>query len=153
MRVSSRHLVLASPVFRAMLRRRFNESNVLRTTGSVEIPLPEDDPDIFMILLNIIHGYVRRVPLTIDIQTFAQISILVDKYDIRESVELFAHCWFDKLEPTLPDEYTDDIPAWICICWMFDKPKSFEHTTRLALKYGKGNLRLGDLPIPSSIVG
>ncbi|PGH27770.1 hypothetical protein AJ80_00558 [Polytolypa hystricis UAMH7299] len=151
-RVSSRHLILASSVFRAMLKRKFSESNALHMNGSVEVPLPEDDPDAFLILLNIIHGYFGRVPRTIDFQTFAQISILVDKYDMHEAGQLFSHFWFENLKPDIPKAYTDDIPAWICICWVFNKPEEFKHTTSLALRQGTVEIALGDLPIPSAIV-
>lgn len=152
-RASSRHLTLASPVFHAMLSRKFSESNALSMTGSVEIPLPDDDPDAFLILLNILHGRIRKVPLTIDLETFTQISVLVDKYDILEPVELLASFWFDNLKSAIPERFTDDIPAWICICSVFDKPVEFLHATRLAMRQGKGDLEATGLPIPPSISG
>lgn len=59
MLVSSRHLMLASPVFKAMLQHsNFKEGDELHSTGSVEVPLPDDDPDAFKILLDIIQ-YVK----------------------------------------------------------------------------------------------
>ncbi|EEP76428.1 predicted protein [Uncinocarpus reesii 1704] len=149
---SSRHMILASPVFRAMLQRKFSESNTLQLTGRVEIRLPDDDPDALLILLNIIHGHVRKVPLSVDLITLIQLAILVDKYDIHEAVELFSNFWFDNLKSTIPGEYTDDIPAWICICWVFDRPNEFKVTTHLALRQGKQAITSGELPIPSSVV-
>ncbi|KAK2805673.1 hypothetical protein FQN51_009176 [Onygenales sp. PD_10] len=151
-RASSRHLILASSVFRAMLQRRFNESNVLQRTGSVEIPLPDDDPDAFLILLNIIHGHMRKVPAQLDIQTFTQVAVLVDKYDLHECVVIFANFWFEGLKHTIPQCYTEDIPGWICISWIFNRPQEFKHATRLALRQGKEELPLGELPIPAEIV-
>lgn len=59
MLVSSRHLMLASPVFKAMLQHsNFKEGEELHSTGKVSIPLPDDDPDAFKILLDIIQ-YVK----------------------------------------------------------------------------------------------
>jgi hypothetical protein len=56
MLVSSRHLMLVSPVFKAMLQHsNFKEGNELQTNGKVEVPLPDDDPDAFKILLDIIQ--------------------------------------------------------------------------------------------------
>ncbi|EAS35997.3 uncharacterized protein CIMG_01351 [Coccidioides immitis RS] len=150
--VSSRHMILASPVFRAMLQRKFSESNTLQLTGSVEIPLPDDDPDAMLILLKIIHGHMRKVPLRVDLITLVQLAILIDKYDVHEVVELFSNFWFDNLKSTIPEKYTDDIPAWICICWVFDRPNEFRKTTRLALREGKQAVPSDELPIPQSVV-
>lgn len=152
-RVSSRHLTLASPVFHAMLHRKFSESNTLSLTGSVEIPMPDDDPDAFLILLNILHGRIRKVPLAVDLETLTQIATLVDKYDIMEPVELFANFWFDNLKSTIPDHYTDDIPSWICVSSMFNKGEEFERTTRLAMREARREIPLAGLPVPPSIVG
>jgi hypothetical protein len=59
MRVSSKHLIMVSPVFKAMLQRdNFREGQQLGNTGSVEIPLPDDDSDAFLIILDIVHGMV-----------------------------------------------------------------------------------------------
>ena len=62
MKVSSRHLALSSTVFRTSLRSGFKEAVTLRTTGTVEIPLPDDHPAAFLILLNVVHGHTRQVP-------------------------------------------------------------------------------------------
>jgi hypothetical protein len=48
MLVSSRHLILASSVFEAMLQDRFKEGQALRSTGYLELPLPDDDPVAFL---------------------------------------------------------------------------------------------------------
>jgi hypothetical protein len=59
MLVSSRHLMLASPVFKAMLQHsNFKEGEELHSTGKVSVPLPDDEPDAFKILLDIIQ-YVK----------------------------------------------------------------------------------------------
>lgn len=43
MLVSAKHLMLASPVFYAMFKYNFLEGDTLRSTGRVEVPLPDDD--------------------------------------------------------------------------------------------------------------
>ena len=122
-------------------------------TGRVEIPLPEDDPDALLILLNVIHGHMRKVPLNVDLHTLTQLAILVDKYGILEGVEIFTNVWFSNLKHEIPQTYTEDIPSWICICWVFGKPEEFKQTTRLALRQGRENLPAADIPIPTSVVG
>ncbi|MCJ1236184.1 hypothetical protein MMC14_004161 [Varicellaria rhodocarpa] len=43
MQVSSMNPTVSSPVFNAMLSEKFKEGGTLRVTGSIEIPLPDDD--------------------------------------------------------------------------------------------------------------
>jgi len=54
--------------------------------GTAEVPLPDDDPTAFQILLDIIHHRYRRVPKKLDLDTVAEIAILVDKYQVHEYV-------------------------------------------------------------------
>jgi hypothetical protein len=59
MRVSSRHMILASRSFRDMPGNdNFEEGQTLRSEGKVNV-LPKDDPDAFIVLLNVIHGRTR----------------------------------------------------------------------------------------------
>lgn len=69
--VSAKHLMLASPVFKAMFKHNFLEGETLRSTGKVEVSLPDDDRSAMEIILNIIHGRVRQVPreITLDVMT------------------------------------------------------------------------------------
>ncbi len=75
MRVSSRHLILVSRVFGALLSGEFTEAHVLNAVGSAEVPLPEDDSQAMEVLLNIMHGHLKNVPRDMDIGTLAQISV------------------------------------------------------------------------------
>ncbi|CZR60549.1 uncharacterized protein PAC_10445 [Phialocephala subalpina] len=56
--------------------------------GRVELNLPDDNPAAFQILLNIIHGHVRKVPDQVDLKTMTKLSVLVDKYQVHKVVEL-----------------------------------------------------------------
>ena len=89
MRVSSRHLVLVFPVFKRLLKRGFAEGDSLSVTGTLEKELPDDDPKAFEIILNIIHGHVKKVPLKADIKLLTQICVLIDKYCFHEVAEIF----------------------------------------------------------------
>lgn len=67
MLVSSKHMMLASPVFRAMLRPdTFKEGQTLQAAGKLEVSLPDDDPVALVVLLNIIHGQTRKVPRRVE---------------------------------------------------------------------------------------
>jgi hypothetical protein len=75
-RVSSRHLVLASRTLKLLL------------PNSPEWPLLDDEPNAVLILLSVIHGRYRNVPRNVDLATLTEIAILVDKYDLHEAVSV-----------------------------------------------------------------
>jgi hypothetical protein len=156
MLVSSKHMKLASPVFKAMLREDyFKEGLELGSTGTAEISLPDDDPDAFAILLNIIHGRTRQVPRDMDLDLLSRISTLVDKYQLHEVVEIMSDRWIALLESDIPEEFTDDLQAWLSISWVFEKPRIFREVTKIAERRGRG--RVGedrdDIPIPGRVLG
>ncbi|KAE9378226.1 hypothetical protein N431DRAFT_328915 [Stipitochalara longipes BDJ] len=85
--VSSKHMVLASPVFKAMLApESFREGLERNTTGQMEVELPDDDEVVMVVALNIIHGRNRLVPKHVDLDMLAKLAILVDKYQMVEAV-------------------------------------------------------------------
>jgi len=159
MLVSSRHMMLASPVFRAMLDGNFKEGCDLTSNGKVQVPLPDDDPAAFAIVLNIIHGHNRRVPREVDLELLTEISILVDKYQMVEAVEFFAESWIEGLKPGLPQNYGSEkkiVHKWIGISWVFDRPSEFKSMTKLTGRGTEAGLVDevdGRIPIPTIILG
>ncbi|KAH0538932.1 hypothetical protein FGG08_004523 [Glutinoglossum americanum] len=154
-RVSSKHLCLASPVFRVMLQGKFKEAAVLLSTGTVEIPLEDDNPAAFLILLNIIHGYTRKVPRKITLDLLTQIAILLDKYNCREVVEAFSERWIDQLRGDVPRSLTNTLLLWLCIAWIFEEPAEFRAITQIAERESPGVIegdQVNSLPIPSSVL-
>src|SRR5262245_54904596 len=84
---SSKHLMLASPVFRAMLRprsHRLSEADALMRVGNVSIPLPEDNLPAMSLILKILHHRYSDVPRKIPLSLLAQVAVLVDKYDLKK---------------------------------------------------------------------
>ncbi|EDN93930.1 hypothetical protein SS1G_09797 [Sclerotinia sclerotiorum 1980 UF-70] len=126
--VSSRHMMLASPVFKAMLRGSFQEGLKLKEAGKVEIPLPDDDCAAWNILLNIIHGRYMAIPLQLKLQVMTQIAVLVDKYRMHEVVYLFLPTWRKAMD--YPPTRWEDIISWICISWVFELREEFRELTK-----------------------
>ncbi|KAF8865160.1 hypothetical protein BDZ45DRAFT_581276 [Acephala macrosclerotiorum] len=156
MLVSSKHLVLASPVFKAMFRSGFQECQILQSQGRVEVDLPDDDPAAFQILLNVIHGHVRKVPDEVNLETMTKLSILVDKYQVHEVVELYVRHWMPKLRESLPTSFTPNILPWISISWVFRLREDFKTVTRIAERESSSDLGKNSdvaLPIPTTVLG
>ena len=157
MLVSSRHLMLSSPVFKAMLQHsNFAEGKELQDSKKVTIPLPEDDPDAFAIILDIVHGRNRKVPKEVNLDLMGKLAVLVDKYQMLEVVEMFSDIWIDGLRVNLPKNFTADAVPWLGIAWVFKKEVEFRHLTSIIEQ--EGDSKLGkefgeEVPVPELVIG
>ncbi|KAL2071709.1 hypothetical protein VTL71DRAFT_12944 [Oculimacula yallundae] len=175
MRVSSRHMSLGSPTFASMLGPDYKEGRDLQAQGSVIIPLPDDDPDTLIILLNIIHGKTRLVPREVDIDLLARLAALVDYYNFHEIVELWSDFWIDKIklekciryrpEPDQPTISQADALKRLFVSWVFQKADAFRKLSRDIEHMGAEDMywedrsdfgvdleELDKLPIPQPII-
>lgn len=82
-RVSSQCIIIASPVFRAMLQGGFKESLTLKSTGELRLQLPDDDPDSFTILLDILHHHTKKVPRLVSLSRLTKLAILINNINCR----------------------------------------------------------------------
>ncbi|ROV92286.1 hypothetical protein VSDG_07238 [Cytospora chrysosperma] len=80
--VSSVILRNSSPVFDVLLGPKYAEGQELSSKGSVEVPLPEDDPEALTTILCVLHGRNDRVPEEIPGDKLCEIATLCDKYDL-----------------------------------------------------------------------
>lgn len=169
MLVSSKHMMLASPVFKAMLQHNtFKEGRKLRAARKVEVPLPDDDPTPFRIILDIIHGRNRQVPRKVDLETLTSISIVVDKYQMAEAVESLSDGWIEALREGLPTKYETEKEApvgapvgaqivhrWLGISWVFGKDQEFKAMSELIERNCYADLKEDieeRLPIPDLVL-
>ncbi|KAF7895317.1 hypothetical protein EAF00_007131 [Botryotinia globosa] len=153
MLVSSKHMSVASPVFKAMLQA--SSGIELKKTSKVELSLRDEDSKAWNILLDIIHGRFRSVPLNINLPMFTQIALLCDKYQMHEVAYAFTPTW--KMSAGHDSVSGEDIPRWIFIAWTFNMKDVLEEITKgLTLNYtGNGIQKLfsmTNLPIPQIIV-
>ncbi|TGO56309.1 hypothetical protein BCON_0079g00030 [Botryotinia convoluta] len=153
--VSSKHMSLASPVFKAMLQGGFQEAITLKETGKLEVPLPDDDPAAMKILIDAIHGRMKSVPLKIELELLTQLAILVDKYQCPEVLLPYPVIWKNKLQ-----DWTDsssDIARWLCIAWQFELDDEFLRATKWIQEQGTCDLETTmatmkyNLPIPKQV--
>jgi hypothetical protein len=137
MLVSSKHMMLASPVFKAMLQAStFKEGQKLSAAGKVEVPLPEDDPNAIEVALNIIHGRNKLVPRVLSLELLTSVSLLVDKYQMAEAVQCFSDTWISALIEDIPEVYpsktdSDNVLLWLQVSWVFENSEVFTKMTEL----------------------
>jgi hypothetical protein len=151
-RVSSKHLKLASRVFKYMLQVGFREGHSLKSKESTELPFPEDDAPAMLILLNLIHGKLREVPRTIDLPMLTEIAVLVDKYELLEITDIIIDSWLQSLKATIPRSFDGSLLPWLCISWVFEKPEIFKQVTKSALLESEGFIEEVCLPIPEPVL-
>ncbi|KAF7585467.1 hypothetical protein BBP40_010872 [Aspergillus hancockii] len=148
-RVSSKHLILASPYFR---RRLFMETIDLESVGQDIVPACVEDLDALFILLDIIHCQTRKVPRFITFKKLYMIAVLAHRYECVEAVEAFAEVWAENLKGDVPSVYSDDLAKWICVAWVFQQDGLFKKTTRVAVRQSTGPVSAMDVPLPRFVV-
>lgn len=144
--VSSRHLALASSVFRSMLDGPWKEGTTSKESLR-SIPANTWDVDALLIVLNIIHGHHRKVPKSLSLETLTKVATIVDYYNCHEIVEIFADRWLNGMTRPPPDYYGRDSTLFLCVAWVFGWSEHFKTMTELALRHGEGPIETPDLPI------
>jgi hypothetical protein len=153
LRVSSKHLALASSYFSRTLSDNWKEGNTLRKQGCLEMELKDWDAEAMMILMNIFHQRNRSIPRTLPLEMLTRVAALVDYYECHEAVELYADLWVANLKEDLPELYTREVLMWICISTVFKLSKEFLKSTKVALQNSRGPINTLRLPINPRIIG
>ncbi|KAK4196094.1 hypothetical protein QBC40DRAFT_342952 [Triangularia verruculosa] len=128
--VSSRHLILASPMFKAMLTGVWEEGD--KNNGTAEVGAEDWDTEALVIVMNVLHSHYRQVPKKVSLEMLAKIAIIVDYYQIHEALQIIASLWINALKKSLPDSPGRDVTLWILVSWDITIPH--------------------DLPIPLAVV-
>ena len=152
-RVSSRHLILASPVFKAALTGGWKEADT--SNGERQLSAEDWDTEAMTIVLNAIHGHYRLVPTTVTLEMLARIASIVDYYAVHETMQLLGPIWLDHLRPKLPTTARPErhIVLWMCVSWAFGDAAAFSHVTQVAIQDGHRDITSLEFPIPSAIIG
>ncbi|KAJ5193060.1 hypothetical protein N7449_009202 [Penicillium cf. viridicatum] len=149
--VSSKHLTLASGYFKRMLKNCWAEGNALSTKGSVEIPVNDCEPDILLIILNLIHGRSRQVTRKLSLSQLTKIAVATDFFQCHEAIEVFADIWINGLKSLVSSTFSENTKLWMMIAWVFKSNDTLRLTEKIAMQQGTGPFQTGNLPIPKSI--
>lgn len=130
--VSSHHLINASPYYRALLTGPFREASILRANGTVNITLPDDNPTAMIAVMNAVHGRFFSVPgRKIKLELLKDIAVVVDKYELFESVSTVLHTWASTVRIGNPRASLRDVAKWIlCVSWVFNMSDAFRFATK-----------------------
>ncbi|KAL2151215.1 hypothetical protein VTH82DRAFT_6313 [Thermothelomyces myriococcoides] len=149
--VSSHHLKLASPVFRAALTGPWSES-VSAVDSRHRITADGWDPEALLILLNLIHGRNNLVSRTLSLELLCKVSVLVDYYRAHEAVRFPSQQWISATRYSIPQTYGRDLMLWLCISWVFQEDDIFEIVTKVAIGDSPEPISSLKLPIPATVI-
>ncbi|KAL2020299.1 hypothetical protein VTK56DRAFT_8527 [Thermocarpiscus australiensis] len=150
-RVSSRHLILASTVFKAAFTGRWREGT--RTPeGYLVIEAEDWDAAAMLIAMNIVYGHLRQVDVDVSLEELAKLAVLVDYYGLHDALWLHTTIWIKKLQQSLPTAYNRELRLWMCIAWVFKDADIFKKVTAIAVQHHTSPLTTLGLPIPSTII-
>ena len=155
LKVSSKHLTLASKPFKNKLHSITSKHRIIQSDGRTHISLAAGfDPKAVTISLNIIHGRGSKVPKSVDLETLAKIAHFVDKFQLFETVEIYADRWIRNLweETALEDADQWGIVSWIYVSYVFRRGDIFKAATRAAAIHADGPIGGLGLPVREKII-
>lgn len=155
-RLSSKHLILASPYFRAMLTGPWEE-NSSRSDTMYTANASDWDEEALTILMDIIHGHSEKIPRSISLDLLAKIAVLVDYYKCHKVVKFYSDTWFEGgLVPNgfrLPQKYCRDFVLRLFVSCVFAQHQTFRTLAGVAVQQTQGPLRTLGLPFPAGLIG
>jgi hypothetical protein len=151
-KVSSRHLALASRVFHTKLQFASTDA-VRQSDGRVHLQLASGfNANAVTIVMNAIHNRGSKVARTIDLETLAQIALLVDRFQLLDAVEVYAERWISSLANGIPNTYNKDLILWIYISHVFRQADICKTVRKTAAAHSPGPIQTLGLPIREKII-
>ncbi|CAF3501202.1 unnamed protein product [Fusarium graminearum] len=154
MRVSSRHLILASRTFRTMLEGPWKECLAVASknqSGPVLIETSDWDAAALAIVLDAIHGRYQDIPKHVGIGLMTRIATIVDYYECHECLQLISDIWMADIwgKNEVPDTFCKSSLLWLYTSWVFSKPNIMDLMSRVLLQdtLDPSHINLKDLPL------
>ncbi|OLN83067.1 hypothetical protein CCHL11_09651 [Colletotrichum chlorophyti] len=133
LRADSIILKRASRVFGAMLGPRFAEGQRLQERGSepVKINLPDEDPEIMELVLNILHHQNSRVCQMAAADSILEVAVVADKYDLVDALRYASQTMLHYHEPSVEHLTVGDLWRLGLAAGLLNEGKAFEKITRM----------------------
>jgi hypothetical protein len=152
MRVSSRHLILASRVFRAMFEGPWNENTPsVSGSGRPHIMAVGWDSAAFAIVLDAIHGRYNDIPENVNIGLLVRIAVIIDYYALHECLRHITNVWVNNLQGTykIPQTFCKSSLMWLSVSWVFSSYDLANSMSRVTLRKAAGisGVSLKGLPL------
>lgn len=121
--------------------------------GCFKISTENWDSEAMLIVLRAIHNRTKDIPRKVTLEMLCNIAMLVDYYELQDSLQFYGSVWIDYLRSSLPAAYGRDIVLWICASSIFGDATSFCAATKVAIESSPEDIRALNLPISATIIG
>lgn len=148
---SARHLMLGSPVFNRMLNGGWSEDRQLKEKGSVELVVDGWDVEALVVVLNIIHSHLLKVPRKVTVEQLAKIAVIADYYDCK-SVQFFGGLWIRAISKEPPSDYSRHMVLCLWASYFFNYRTLFTTYSSAAMEKATCHISSLRLPIPGNIL-
>ncbi|EGR46353.1 uncharacterized protein TRIREDRAFT_66329 [Trichoderma reesei QM6a] len=149
MRLSARHLTLASAYFQKLTANEWKETT---TEGDYSYVVSAEDWDeqALLILMKIIHGKTAGLSMSMDLETVAKLCALVDYYQCHEALKFFIQLWLPGIDKV---SYTGrNLLLRLSVSCVYPDAPTFQRLTATLIKESKGNIDSLGLPIPLTVI-
>lgn len=148
-RISTRHITLISPVFRAMLGPDFVEGQSTHNTIKTALRLPEDDVKGMRLLFQLAHWQITD-PKEIDVEAFPELLVACDKYGCFLTFKFLLKAVWDNYlaENEIPGAHESQkgiaeghsigaslIGEAICVAYLFEDRQRFKEAMMLLFRH------------------
>ncbi|RFU76312.1 hypothetical protein TARUN_5932 [Trichoderma arundinaceum] len=151
MRLSSKHLTLASAYFEKLTTSGFKETTP-QDGYSYVITAQDWDEEALLAMMNIIHGRTAKVPRIVSLEMLAKLAVLVDYYQCHQTVQFFAETWIHHLKESFPFRFRRDVLLRLTVSWVFSEATTFMTLTKAIILESNEPVDSSGLPIPQAII-
>ncbi|OTA00462.1 hypothetical protein A9Z42_0003930 [Trichoderma parareesei] len=150
MRLSSRHLTLASAYFQKLTANEWKETT---TEGDYSYVVNAEDwhEKALLIMMKIIHCKTADLSASMDLETVAQICALVDYYQCHKALKFFIQLWLPGIDRV--SHTGRDLLLRLSVSCVFPDAPTFQRLTATLIKESEGRIDSLGLPIPQSVIG
>jgi hypothetical protein len=144
--ISSKILIIASPVYKAMFNGRFLEGTTLENAKACpgllpyRLPHPEDNDNAVTLLCQILHNNTDSIPDRPSLESLEDLATVCDKYQCTSSLRfcgaIWLRNWLIHYEEIVPD--IDSICRLLFFAYVADLGYEFQELSWKLLLYHKG---------------
>lgn len=141
-RVSSSHLMAASPVFKDLLNNGEGLGKLRHTDGKIYFTARGVNEKALRILLKILNHQSGGLPLTLELSCLTMLSVLTSQLKCVQAVQWFGEHWCEKAEQKhrVPREAHLIAMMWLCISFIFKREDRFKEAAQVFLLYSEIDL-------------
>ncbi|EXA29562.1 hypothetical protein FOVG_18963 [Fusarium oxysporum f. sp. pisi HDV247] len=153
LKVSKKHLTVASGRARAMFQRDYRETRKTEVDGLYHWKIePLFDSEALRIVMKVIHAQTQDLPDEVTLQMIVSIAEVVDDLQCNDALSFFVKAWINRLPQSVSSQVCDELVQWIFVASVFGLDDKFKQATRVAIMRSTGPIDILGLPMRPDIV-